>query len=137
MAHCVHIHVCFKCTNNEPIAALAQKHLSSMLSKDDREPKWFLEDLSKRTGTNPGPKGGLSLWGMVGNYTHVDKFVEVLRPFWEELLREYIGDICDHEHILVFEEQEQREKTTAYEIFLDPVNLIVKVHECPFAFMQF
>lgn len=139
----VHIHVAFACDENEPVAALAKKHRPLIGDEDDgmRAAQWFLDDLSERAGSNRGPKGSLSLWGMIGNYTTVDSFVDVLRPFWAELLRSEAGGICDFEHILVFGEREQTERTTAWEIYLDdskwpPGPLIVKKHECPFTFMQ-
>jgi hypothetical protein len=143
MGYYVHIHVAFACDENEPVAALAAKHRPSIAEGDDgaRAAQWFLDDLAKRTGKNHGTKGGLSLWGMIGNYTVVESFVSVLRPFWREMLTSEAGGICNFEHILVFGEREQTEKTTAYEIFLadeeDPnSDLIVKEHECPFTFMQ-
>lgn len=145
MGYYVHIHVCFSCDHNEPVAKLAAKHLPTVTEdKVDgyTEAFWFLSDLSKRTGDNHGPKGGLSLWGMTGNYTNGDIFVETLRPFWEEMLRNEIGPL-DFEHILVFVEPEQTEQTTAYEIFLEEKTgsdergpLVIKKHACPFSFMQ-
>src|SRR5580692_1907576 len=111
MAWDVHIHVCFACDKNEKVAEIAKKHCASILSNNDghREAVWFLTDLAKRTGPNYGPKGGLSLWGMTGNYTNVEEFCEILRPFWVELLSGIDGGPCEHEHIIVFEEQEQSE----------------------------
>ena len=66
MAWDVHIHVRFDCNQNEGVAALAAKCLATITDASDGERAaiWFLTDLSKRTGENFGPKGGLSLWGM-------------------------------------------------------------------------
>lgn len=84
MSHDVHIHVCFACDKNEGVAELAKKHIRPEDDRDaSEEARWFLKDLAGRTGRNPGPKGGLSVWGMVGNYTAEDVFVDELRPFWE------------------------------------------------------
>ena len=117
----VHLHVCFACDTNEGVAAAAKKHLPSIVDDGDgeRAARWFLEALAERTGNNPGPKGGLSLWGIVGNYTQADRFCECLRPFWEELLSGVDGGPCDHERVLVFEEPEQSEAANAYEIGWD------------------
>lgn len=149
MGQYVHIHVAFACRENGPVAELAKKHRPLIESVDGgdglRAAQWFLDDLSGREGPNRGPKGGVSLWGMIGNYTEVDEFVEVLRPFWMELLRTEAGGICDFEHILVFGEREG-----TYEIYLEDERrgisrlverrennlLVVKTHECPFTFMQ-
>lgn len=139
MGYYVHVHVCFACNKNDGVAALAKKHRPLLPSDSEgvREAGWFLDSLAERTGHNPGPKGGLSMWGMVGNYTRVDEFVEVLRPFWLDLLGDIDGGPCDFEHILVFEEREQTERTTAYEIIKNDDNAIeVKKHECSFTFMQ-
>jgi hypothetical protein len=146
MAWYVHIHVCFACDYNDGVAALAKEHLAGT-DYQCREAKWFLESLSQRTGTNAGTKGGLSLWGICGNYTNGEEFVEELKPFWEDLLKsDTEGGPLYFEHILVFVEPEQSEQTIAYEIFLDedlsyfpPTrggDLVVKVHECPFCFYQ-
>lgn len=150
MAFDVHIHVCFPCQDNQPVAALAWRLLKEMtVDIDDgrRAAVWFLEALSRRKGTNPGPKGGLSMWGMVGNYTPVDAFCEILRPFWLELLRDGVGGICQHERIIVFEEREQTEAATAYEIGLVDEDfragdaapeLFIKAHpSLPFSWRQY
>lgn len=137
MGFYVHLSVVFACDRNEGVAALATKHLPSVA--ETREPRWFLEELSKRTGGNPGPKGGLSLWGIVGNYTDAEEFIEVLRPFFTELLSGQIdGGPCEFEHAIVFTEREQSERATAFEISRDEDtgHLQVKEHELPFAWMQ-
>lgn len=149
MGHYVHIHVCFACDTNEGVAELAKKHLPNLADNSDGERAaiWFLEALSTRTGNNPGPKGGLSLWGMIGNYTRVDTFCEVLKPFWRDLLSGAVdGGPCDHERVMVFEEVEQSEAPNAYEIgWVNPHQenrgereLFIKKHErLPFSWQQF
>ena len=138
----VHIHVCFACQHNEPVADLARRHLPGVNGDGTQEAVWFLEDLAKRVGQNPGPKGGLSLWGMVGNYTNGDRFVECLRPFWGDLLRQEVGGICQHERVLVFVENEQSKAAQAFEIFLaedDEARAAVEVKrhvDLPFSFRQ-
>jgi hypothetical protein len=137
MGFYVHIHVCFACDNNDGVAELAKKYLSEVKNK---EAQWFLKDLAGRSGDNPGPKGGLSLWGIIGNYTDVNDFVFKLHPFWKDLLTLDIeGGPCSHEHILVFEETEQSERTTAFEIYLDDEEkeLLIVSNECPFTFAQY
>lgn len=139
MGHYVHIHVCFACDRNEGVAALAKKCLAPMSDENSiREVRWFLSDLANRTGFNHGPKGGLSMWGIVGNYTDGPRFVEQLRPFWTELLAEVEDGPFAFEHVLVFVEHEQSEQATAYEISYneDMNELTVKEHACPFAWMQ-
>ena len=144
----VHIHVCFACDNNESVAQLAARHLPVVKARDgddgDTAAGWFLKALSERTGGNPGPKGGLSLWGMVGNYTRGESFCDALKPFFEEMLHHRVGGICQHEHILVFVEREQSEAATAYEIMLsgdygsETRELVIKQHDrLPFSWMQF
>lgn len=144
MAFKVHIHVCFACDDNTPIAVLARDALEVFDSEEDgaREAKWFLESLASRSGTNPGPKGGLSFWGLVGNYTDADRFVDVLRPFFRNVLGDSDGGPCSHERILVFSEREQSEAATCHEIFWEDDNtrekLVVRKHEqLPFSWMQF
>ena len=140
MGHYVHIHVCFACDNNDPVAKLAAQYLPSIASDDDgcREARWFLEELSRRTGSNPGPKGGLSLWGIIGNYTRTSDFVQVLRPFWTDLLRGVKGGPLPFEHIVVFTEPEQSEQAQAYEIVYDEESglLDVKHHRLPLSWHQ-
>jgi hypothetical protein len=136
----VHVHVSFSCDNNEGVAELAKKHL--LLASNNnytKEATWFLKDLAIRTGSNPGPKGGMSLWGIIGNYTNVEDFVVTLKPFWVDLLTGVEDGPHSFEHILVFEEREQAERAIAYEIFLeepDHKEFTVRKHELPFAWMQ-
>lgn len=148
MAYDVHIHLAFSCSRNEGVAELAKRHAAGMnpdAPDGIREAKWFLDDLAERTGRNLGPKGGLCLWGMTGNYTRVGDFCEVLRPFWLELLTTGIdGGPLDFERVIVFEEQEQSEQAIAYEIGLEDdedgmsrAALFIRRHELPFAWMQF
>lgn len=141
MAWDVHLHVCFACDENDAVAGLAATHLSRDIAMA-RECPWaadFLIAVADRRGGNPGQKGGLLLWGIVGNYVIVDEFVERLRPFFLDLLRGVPSGPLDHEHILVFSEQEQSEQTIAHEIVYDrdTDTLTVNVHECPFSFGQY
>lgn len=134
MGHYVHLHVCFPCDSNDGVAELAKRHLLLDVITNP-EALQFLNELSKRRGANPGPKGGLSIWGIVGNWTDEEAFLEQLQPFWLELLSSEIdGGPCSFEHVLVFVEHEQSEQATAFEIFLDD-GLAVKKHPCPFAWM--
>jgi hypothetical protein len=80
---------------------------------------------------------------MVGNHTRAESFYETLKPFFDEMLRNEVGGICSHEHIIVFEEKEQTESPTAYEIMLsgdyydESTEIIVKRHDdLPFTWMQ-
>lgn len=135
----VHINVCFSCRDNDGVALIAKRHLEDEMKS--QEALWFLEALAQRAGTNPGVKGGLSMWGIVGNYTVGSEFVESLRPFWTDLLKsDTIGGPSRYDHILVFAEPEQSGKATAFEIFLDgddaELGLKVVEHECPFAWNQ-
>jgi hypothetical protein len=142
MGSYVHIHVCFACDNNDAVAELAKKHLLMDEFKvyENREASWFLKSLSERSGNNPGPKGGLSLWGIIGNYTSGKRFCDVLIPFWTELLSGVKGGPHDFERICVFEEQEDAEAVTVYEISRerdgDPTIQIKKHERLPFAFGQ-
>lgn len=144
MSHYVHIHVVIPCDDNDDLAAVAKKFLPTINAKDEdcgREAAWFLEDLSTRTGKNPGRNGGLSLWGMIGNYTLVDEFCRLLLPFWTALLSEDTkGGPTEFDHIVVFEEQEQTEAANAYVIRWDDWESevrqveIVKHERLPFSF---
>lgn len=157
MAHDVHLHVAFNCNSNDGVAELARQHLPAVKAATGAESTvyqpelgpeaaWFLEDLSRRTGENPGPKGGLSLWGIVSNHTQAQVFAEVLRPFWDDLLRRGVdGGPSAHHHILVFYEEEQSEQANALEIYLhgdvwfdrDNCSLVITNHQgLPFAWMQ-
>ena len=140
MAHDVHLHVSFSCDRNDGVAELARKHLPSV--EECPEATYFLKALSERTGGNPGQKGGLSLWGIVGNYTDEDQFATILAPFWSELLSSDIdGGPLNFERIIVFAEHEQTNRATAQEIYLakrdDPTSLAITKHTCPFTWNQY
>ena len=139
MAWDVHLHVCFPCCDNNPVAKLATQFLPSVAG--DRDAENFLKDLASRSGHNKGYKGGLSLWGYVGNHSDGDRFVDILRPFWLALF-EYGRDegdqiVLDFERVLVFVEEEQSERAIAYEIGLDGEVLKINKHECPFSWGQY
>lgn len=139
MAWDVHLHVCFPCSDNDPVAKLATQFLPSVT--EDRDAENFLLDLTSRSGYNKGYKGGLSLWGYVGNHSVGDRFVDVLRPFWLALFQFREGEqeiICDFERILVFAEDEQSEQAKAYEISIeDNGALKITKHDCPFSWGQY
>jgi len=137
----VHIHVCFAADGNDGIAELAGQYFKDWPEIGCKEAKWFLEDLSQRSGKNPGPKGGLLTWGMIGNHTNVGSFVGELKLFWIDLLSEKIkGGPHDFERIMVFYEHEQSEAANAFEIYLDEdtKSLIIKHHaRLPFSWRQY
>ena len=121
MSVLVNLVVSFQCNENEGVAEVAKRHLP-MIRKtvDGGEAISFLEDLSQRTGTNPGTKGGMSLWGTVGNRIDAETFAESLRPFWNDLLRSRIeGGPFAFQHIVLFYEVEESEHASALEIYLD------------------
>lgn len=151
MAHDVHLHVSFECNDNGPLGKLALKHLATLSDDVCVEARMFLQDLSERKGRNPGMKGGLCLWGIVGNYSNADTFITDLRRFWIELWNcehtEYECGFMPFRHIVVFEEQEQSEQAKAY--CLTPVggdkvgrydyevtDYLVTSHKLPFCWNQ-
>jgi hypothetical protein len=152
MSVCVHLHVCIPCSNHAEIAKIAGEHFARQASKDEdpnwavrEETRWFLKTISAGSGFNAGPKGGLLLWGTVGNHTNPAEFVNHLKPFWEEILSDHGEDYrgpMESERILVFYEREQTEAASAYEIFWsDPDSvdrqLVIRHHErLPFTWMQ-
>lgn len=115
----VHIHVVIPSGGNKAIAKLARKHQEAIGAALTRDAEGFLLDLSKRSGSNPGPKGGVSLWGWTGNYTDGEDFVECLRPFWSDVLSRECYDEDGPppwQHILVFTENEQSGRMVAFEV---------------------
>lgn len=128
MGFYVHIHVCFECHGYDGIARLARKHLPTLPEEwANKDAVYFLRALSRLHGEAPGTKGGMCLWGHVGNYTDVGLFVKILEPFWRELLPEVKSesDLDDWdgpfawEHVLVFYQPEDRDHAAAYEIYWD------------------
>jgi hypothetical protein len=116
----VHLHVAFNCNTNDDVASVAEKYARQLEGTSaPREALWFLKDLAVRAGDNPGPKGGLSLWGVVGNHTNAHAFVHCLSDFWLELLSGSVdGGPCDHHHVIVFYEEEQSRQAHCYEVAL-------------------
>lgn len=118
----VHLSVVFPCDNNDGVAGLAQKHADAVADGAPAERLYFLQDLSDRTGENFGPKGGVSTWGIVGNYTRVDEFVESLSAFWDDLLGQEGDDWrgpLPQNRAVVFYEVEQSGRANCYEIGWD------------------
>lgn len=113
----VHLHVAFACDENEKVADLASLWLERGGETLSIEAKWFLGDLSERTGANRGPKGGLSLWGIVGNYTDGWRFADSLRGFWCDILG-CEGGPHRFERIVVIEEEEGSHQARAHMVYL-------------------
>ncbi|MBX6168871.1 MAG: hypothetical protein IRY84_14690 [Thermobispora bispora] len=144
MGFYVLLSVVFPCDRNDGVAALARRHLRNLGPDAPLEAQWFLQDLGERSGENPGPKGGLSLWGIVGNHTRPHDFASALTPFW---LDAYFtpGGPLRHERIIVFYEFEQSEEANAIEICLEDedadraaARLSMRTHPgLPFAWGQY
>lgn len=145
MATDCHLHVCIPAYSNDEIAVIARRHLESFGPKMLAPCRRFLQALSFRSGENPGSKGGLSLWGEVGNHTNGEAFCDDLLDFWADILKSNDDGTPDaDEHIIVFYEKEQTEAATAFEIYLleaeDAPNspITIKRHsDLPFTWMQF
>ncbi|MEM9752110.1 MAG: hypothetical protein AAF916_01865 [Planctomycetota bacterium] len=117
MTWCVHLHVCFAAQHNDSLKSIAEKHLPNIPDESQYyEASEFLKDLSARTGEYSGPRGGLCLWGMVSNHTKAQVFVEVLKPFWIDLLSDLNGGPLEFERVIVFYEEEQSKSANCYEI---------------------
>jgi hypothetical protein len=56
---------------------------------------------------------------MIGNHTRAEDFAEILRPFWDDLLRADVGGPNRWERISVFYEPEDSERVIALEIHLE------------------
>src|SRR4051794_21028123 len=92
MSFDVELLVTFRCSQLDGVAALARNHLPLVqpvaVERKCPEAVVFLEELAGRAGVaDRGPKNGVTAWTHGGNYTEPDKFVECLRPFWDDLLR--------------------------------------------------
>jgi hypothetical protein len=90
MADPYYLVISFRCDHNDAVAPLARRYRAQLdaaiTDLEAYEAAWFLEALSERSGDNPGPKGGMSVWGMVTNKLNAADVVHVLKPFWEELI---------------------------------------------------
>lgn len=140
MGYWVHIQVSFECQGYDNVSRLAKHHLPLLPEEYIyNDAIRFLKDLSERSGDAPGTKCGLCLWGHVGNYTSAKGFVEILRPFWQELLYDPTTEEewenwdgpYSHEHILVFYQEEDKD-ANAYEIYkAEPqhTELVIVHHE--------
>ncbi|KKN81427.1 hypothetical protein LCGC14_0320400 [marine sediment metagenome] len=153
MAFDVHLSITFACDDYNEIHPTVEKHLPEVRKavefsqhRDGAvEAQRFLEDLLKRKGDGHcGHKGGLCTWGVVGNYTNTERFVDVLKPFWKDLLtgidRPDGGSPSDFEHVIVFYEKEQSERAHCYDIWVERVDdqeLKIVHHKLPFCWGQF
>lgn len=137
MGFYVHIHVAFACDDFDYVSNIAKKFLETA-KLDQFDEKMFVNDMVSKSGEPKGPKGGLYLWGWIGNYTRVEEFCNNLKPLWKMLLADDDDSPFSHEHIIVFEEKEQKEHAIAYEILLNDKNDIeIRTHALPFAWMQY
>jgi hypothetical protein len=85
MADPYYLVISFRCDHNDAIAPIAQRYReqldAAIMDLEAYEAAWFLEALAERSGDNPGPKGGMSVWGMVTNKLNAADVVHVLKPF--------------------------------------------------------
>lgn len=125
MSFDVELLVAFHCSWYDGVAALARRHLPSIRSSAGSqcipEAIALLDDLAGRAGsTDQGPKNGLAVWTYGGNYTRPDAFGEVLRPFWDDLLRYPVdGGPLRFNHILILYQLQDAWRCEALEILLD------------------
>ena len=115
VANYILLSVCFPCDLNEPIAQIAQSIPADELCDPAQQ---FLRELSTRTGKNPGGKGGLCQWGIVGSGFKPLVFVQELMPFWRALLSQEGEDSSPDpaSRVIVFSEKEQIDEAEAFEI---------------------
>jgi hypothetical protein len=144
MSYDVLLSVIFHCDNNDGIAQIAKRTLYVMnKGETDRDAIHFLEDVSKRIGQNDGMKGGLLTWGTITNHGNGEDFVKALMPFFEDILIHTIdGGPLWFQHIMIFVEEEQCGRATAYEVFRwersDKTPIVeYQKHECPFTWMVY
>jgi len=152
MGFYVHLSVTFNANSEDigklkPIVAKYRKYIKKEwddVSTDGKhecewssEAYWFLDALLDKKNYNCGPKGELFTWGIVGNCTSAENFVDSLEGLFEQMLKGEVS-IMDFEHILVFWESEQSEQANAYELFLDDdtKKIVKKEHELPFCWNQ-
>jgi hypothetical protein len=87
----VHLLVTFPYDGPQGVVELAKRHLPpfafhSAQTSTEHIVGQFLEYLAAGKGIDCATKGGRFAWGVVGNNTDSRQFVELLRPFWVELL---------------------------------------------------
>jgi hypothetical protein len=125
MSFDVELLVTFRCSHYSRVAPLARHHLACLRETAEQrkcpEAITFLEDLAARQGTaDQGPKNGVAAWTYGGNYTRPDDFAEVLRPFWDDLLRYPVdGGPLRPDHVLVLYQLQERGQIDALQIYLD------------------
>ena len=99
MSYLVDVLVTFRCDEVRGVR-IARQHLESISAErtsllwGDAAPRAglleagdLLQYLADGKGIVSGPKGARFSWGAVMNYGRVEAMVELLRPFWRELLR--------------------------------------------------
>jgi len=94
MGWSVHLLVTFPCDGPRGVVELAQRHIPTFVNPPPQTTaahlaKQFLEFLASGKGIDCATKGGRFAWGVIGNNPKPDEFVELLRPFWIELLSHF------------------------------------------------
>lgn len=118
----VYLSVTFRADENEPLAEIARDYAPRFgddyqsMTDGNREARYFLDDLTKRTGTNPGSSGGICAWGSIGEYTPPEIFVDALRPFF---LRVWLGGVMPLDERVLIVAQRKGGETLCFGIGLD------------------
>lgn len=142
MGFWVHFSVCYNCSLEDSLITLVNKHKKLILKSNNindypsDEALDLLNALINENNYNIGSKGELFTWGIVGNYTNVEKIVLSLSDFFKEQLKNKAG--CSNEaHIILFEEKEESNQAKCWEVYLEGNKLIINRHELPFCWNQY
>lgn len=121
----VELLVTFPCSRLDGVSALARRHLPTIRleaeCQDCPEAIAFLEEYAARTGpADSGPKNGLTAWTFGGNYTRPHVFAEVLRPYFDDLLRHPVeGGPIRVSHVVIIYQLQDHEQAAAIEVCLE------------------
>jgi hypothetical protein len=126
MGYYVYLQVSWGGGEPDEVSPLAMKHASAVAASfTDPVLDWeqavlvFLRDVGSGKAYFGGSKGDFWVWGTIGNYLSVDKFVEYVKPFFTELYGS--GILPDHHRVVFMCEKEQSETVAIRELGCNPV----------------
>ena len=120
MGFYVHLQVSWGGGSSVAVPQIARKHLEKLTCKDKEtfnEAHWFFESVISGKSFFGGPKGDFWAWGVIGNYTNVEEFIELTKPFFMELYK--CGELLEHDRVIFQCEPEQNESVSIYQLSSD------------------
>lgn len=121
MGYYVHIQVSWNGGELEITKPIAEKHGDKLPPPTEnwevyRETRLFFESVISGKSYFGGPKGDFWCWGLIGNHTSMDTFIELTKPFFMDLFA--CGELLESARVIYMHEPEDAESVDIYQLYV-------------------